>query len=283
MNQEHREHHLSNEQIESFRENGFLNYGARVLSDDELNDLRQALDRVMKGESEAQPERIANISAGQSSGNVVTQVVNIWEAEPAFRRHLSHPAIVGMVAQLMGGVDTVRVWHDQVQVKPARVGGPTTWHQDHPYWPVIQPADLVSAWVALEDATLENGCMRMVRRSHKWGPYKGDGTVGSDETTWGPAYDPSQVPEGESVEVVPVPVKAGSVVFHHCLTWHGAPPNPTDQPRPAIAVHYMPGYTRYEPTEKGHLVERHITVNPGEPLTGDHFPTVLDHGRVVSV
>jgi ectoine hydroxylase-related dioxygenase (phytanoyl-CoA dioxygenase family) len=150
-----------------------LNYGARVLSDDELNDLRQALDRVMNGESEAQPERIANISAGQSSGNVVTQVVNIWEAEPAFRRHLSHPAIVGMVAQLMGGVDTVRVWHDQVQVKPARVGGPTTWHQDHPYWPVIQPADLVSAWVALEDATLENGCMRMVPRSHKWGAYKG--------------------------------------------------------------------------------------------------------------
>jgi hypothetical protein len=43
-----------------------------------------------------------------------------------------------MIAQLMG-TDTVRVWHDQVQIKPARIGGPTVWHQDHPYWPVISP------------------------------------------------------------------------------------------------------------------------------------------------
>jgi hypothetical protein len=78
------------------------------------------------------------------------------------------------------------------------------------------------------------------------GTYKGDGTVGSDETTWGPARMTRPGARRRNGRVVPVPVKAGSVVFHHCLTWHGAPPNPTDQPRPAIAVHYMPGYTRYE-------------------------------------
>jgi ectoine hydroxylase-related dioxygenase (phytanoyl-CoA dioxygenase family) len=182
-----------------------------------------------------------------------------------------------MIAQLMG-TDTVRVWHDQVQIKPARIGGPTVWHQDHPYWPVIQPADLVSAWVALEDATIENGCMSMVPHSHKWGPYNG-GTVGIDSETWGPAHDPAFVPAGETVSVVPVPVKAGSVVFHHCLMWHGAPPNRSDRDRPAIAVHYMPGHTRYQPTEKGHLVEHNITVKPGEILTGAHFPTVMEAGK----
>ena len=271
---------LTDEQVAAFRRDGFLNLNEKVLSDEELDELRAALDRVMNGKSAAQPERIANVSAGQKEGSVVWQIVNIWEAEPAFQRHLYHPAITQRVAQLMGA-DTVRVWHDQVQVKPAKVGGPTIWHQDHPYWPVIQPADLVSAWVALEDATPENGCMSMVPRSHAWGPYHG-GTVGSDPATWGPAHDPSFVPPGETVEVVPIPVKAGCVAFHHCLMWHGAPPNPSERPRPAIAVHYMPGHTRYEPTPKGHLVEHNITVPPGAVLQGDHFPTVFDAGAPVA-
>src|SRR2546430_11711585 len=93
-------------------------------------------------------------------------------------RSLYHPEICAMAAQLIG-TDTLRVWHDQAQYKPPKIGGSTDWHQDHPYWPILQPADLVSAWVALDDASEEHGCMRMVRRSHLWGPHKG-GTIGTN-------------------------------------------------------------------------------------------------------
>ena len=269
---------LTDEQVQSFRENGFLNYGP-VLTDEQLNGLREALGRVLSGRSAASPDAVSNIGVGEKL--VVTQVVNVWEAEPAFREHLSNAAIVPLVAQLMG-TDTVRVWHDQMQLKPPRIGGPTLWHQDHPYWPIIQPADLVSAWVALEDATIENGAMSMVRRSHKWGnAHAGRNQIGTNAETHGPDPDPSVIPEGETIEVVPCEVKAGSVVFHHCLTWHGAPPNPTDNPRPAIAVHYMPGHTRYQPSGETHLVEKHVHVAPGEVLTGEYFPTVMEHGKMV--
>ena len=268
---------LTDEQVQSFRDNGFLNYG-RVLTDEQLQTLRESLDRVLSGQSAASPDALRNIG-GEAS--VVTQVVNVWEAEPAFRQHLANAVIVPLVAQLMG-TDTVRVWHDQMQLKPPRVGGPTLWHQDHPYWPIIQPAELVSAWVALEDATVENGAMSMVPRSHKWGnAHAGRGQIGTNGETHGPDPDPSVVPEGETVEVVACEVKAGSVVFHHCLTWHGAPPNPTDNPRPAIAVHYMPGHTRYQPQGETHLVEQHVHVAPGEVLTGEHFPTVMEGGVMV--
>lgn len=269
---------LTEEQIQQFRDNGFLYYG-RVLSDDQLNQLREALDKVLSGRSDAQAERITNL--GGSSDAVVTQIVNIWEAEEPFRRHIYNPEIVSMISQLTGS-DTVRVWHDQIQVKPARIGGPTVWHQDHPYWPVIQPASLVSAWVALEDATVENGAMSMVPRSHLWGPH-GEGTIGIDQNDYSPTYDPKYVPEGETVEVVPCEVPAGCVLFHHCLTWHGAPANRSENPRPAIAVHYMPGSVRYEPQPgKSHLVEHHIHVAPGEPLKGDHFPTVMENGKILT-
>jgi ectoine hydroxylase-related dioxygenase (phytanoyl-CoA dioxygenase family) len=67
-------------------------------------------------------------------------------------------------------------------------------------------------------------------------------------------------------------------MFHHCLTWHGSPPNRSARGRPAIAVHYMPGYTRYEPQGHSHLVQKNIEVEPGEPLKGAHFPTVWENG-----
>ena len=268
---------LTDEQVQSFRENGFLNYG-RVLTDAQLDELREALDRVLSGQSGSSPEAVTNIGGGNNA--VVTQVVNMWEAEPAFRKHLANSAIVPLVAQLMG-TDTVRVWHDQMQLKPPRIGGPTLWHQDHPYWPIIQPADLVSAWVALEDATVENGCMSMVPGSHKWGNCQvAKGQIGTNMETYEPDPDPSVIPVGATVKTVPCEVPAGSVVFHHCLCWHGAPANKSDKPRPAIAVHYMPGWTRYEPSGQTHLIEHHVEVAPGEALVGAHFPTVMEHGTI---
>ena len=274
---------LTETQIAQFKEQGFLNYGQPVLTDEELTALRDALGRVMRGESEHAPDANRNM-LGAGSKEVVTQVVNIWEAEPAFAAHLFNDRIVPLVAQLMD-TDMVRVWHDQIQIKPPRIGGPTKWHQDFPYWPVISPSNLISAWVALEDADVENGCMSMVRGSHGWGEYRGPhggGTIGNTED-FGPDYEPSLVPPGQTVEVVPVPVKAGSVVFHHCLTWHGAPPNHSDRSRPAIAVHYMPGATRYTPEPgKSHIVEEHIEVAPGEVLRGAHFPTVYENGQTLA-
>lgn len=267
---------LTTEQIQSFKDNGYLYYGP-VLTPEELRDLQTALQAVLAGQSDKDPDALHNLTGDDE--NVVVQIVNIWQAEPAFERHLYNEKIVRMIAQLTDS-DTIRVWHDQIQIKPPYIGGPTLWHQDHPYWPVIQPADLVSAWVAIEDADGENGCMSMVRRSHLWGPING-GTIGSDPSDWGPAADAAWIPEGETLDVVSIPVPAGAVVFHHCLTWHGAPPNRTDRNRPAIAVHYMPGHTRYEPSGAGHIVEHHIEVAAGEILSGDHFPLVLDGGKPV--
>jgi phytanoyl-CoA hydroxylase len=264
---------LTEAQVEQFRRDGFLK-GGRVYSEAEADALRERLWAVMEGRSGRQPE--ANRNLRGDSPQVVVQIVNIWDADDLFREHLYQPQICAMAAQLMG-TDTVRVWHDQVQYKPPKSGGATDWHQDHPYWPILQPADLVSAWVALDDATAENGCMQMVRRSHLWGPHKG-GTIGTNPD-FSPAYDPTLVPPEETIEIVPCEVRKGEVMFHHCLTWHGSPPNPSDRGRPAIAVHYMPGHTRYVPSGH-HLVEHHVEVQPGEILQGRYFPTVWEHGRV---
>jgi ectoine hydroxylase-related dioxygenase (phytanoyl-CoA dioxygenase family) len=266
---------LTDAQIAEFHERGLL-LGPQVYTEEQAETLRLRLMDVIEGRAAKQPDALRNMLGGTEQ--VVIQVVNIWEADEGFREHLYNPEVCALVEQLVN-YPTLRVWHDQIQYKPPKVGGPTNWHQDHPYWPIIQPADLVSAWVALDDADVENGCMWMVPGSHKWGPHKG-GTIGTDAKDFMPTPDTSLVPEGADVTPIPCPVKKGQVMFHHCLTWHGSPPNRSERARPAIAVHYMPGYTRYEPEGRTHLVEKHVHVQPGEELTGDHFPTVWNGGPV---
>jgi ectoine hydroxylase-related dioxygenase (phytanoyl-CoA dioxygenase family) len=267
---------LTEKQIQTFHETGYLNEGIRVLTDEQTQALRERLYDVIAGKSASKPEALRNLNGGGlDSDKVVIQIVNIWEADDLFRGHLCHPTITSIISQLTGA-DTIRVWHDQIQYKPAFKGTSTGWHQDYPAWPILEPSDLISCWVALEDATVENGCMRMVPRSHKWGIHRGMGTGENFELL----YDESQIPEGETVEVVPMEVPAGCAAFHHCLTWHGSPPNPSPRPRPAIAVHYMPGHTIFSP--KGHhLIEHRVEVQPGEVLIGDYFPTVYENNEPI--
>jgi len=263
---------LTPNQISEFKECGVL-LGPKVYDRRECEKLRGRLADVIAGRSETRPEATRNLLG--TADQVVIQIINIWQADTLFREHLYHPLICQMVSQLVGH-HVVRVWHDQVQYKPPRLGGVTAWHQDYPFWPVIEPADLVTAWVALEDATVENGCMWMVPRSHLWGIHK-RGIIGTELNDFAPTPDVASLPVGALVCPTPYPVPAGHVIFHHCLTWHGSPANGSERGRPAVAVHYMPGYTRYEP-ERTHFLQRHIAVNPGEPLEGQFFPTVWDNG-----
>jgi len=272
---------LTPEQIQEFHEKGYLKVG-QVLSGRQVEALREGLDRVMQERSAGRPELLRNLAGGDLylykeekkdfTGAVVVQIVNIWEADEAYFRHIYHPQITQMASELTG-CDLLRVWHDQIQYKPPQVGTKTGWHQDFPAWPILEPADLVTAWVALDDATLENGCMRMVPGSHRWGVHPGL----SGKEDFSPAYDPKLLPEGAAVIVEPVEVRAGECSFHHCLTWHGSAVNLSPRPRRAIAVHYMPGYTRFVP-KGSHPMDIRVKVAPGEVLQGQYFPVVYEKG-----
>ncbi len=267
---------LTDQQIQEFDKNGFLK-GKVVLSDYEVEVLREQLELVMDGKTVNKPvlnrnllEKPSEYGMTISKSERVIQVVNIWMASNEFLEHAANPVICEEVSQLCRS-NTLRIWHDQIQYKPPVHGGPTRWHQDHPAWPIIQPSDLVSAWVALDDADIENGCMWMVPESHKWGNHK---TFISTSDDFVPAHSkPEMLPEGAIIKPVPFEIKKGQVGYHHCMTWHGSPRNKSDRKRRAIAVHYMPGHTRFIPTGS-HPMESFITVEEGEIVSGNGFPVV---------
>ena len=264
---------LTPTQIQQFQREGFLK-GSRVLTDDEVETLRaetlRVIDDFQKGvQRERQPVRVANLSGKADAP--VWQIVNIWEGSEAFERLVHNPAVIEEVAQLMQtemGAREIRLFHDQIQYKPASIGGVNMWHQDSPYWPILQPKDVqLTAWVALDDADAENGCMSMVPGSHRWGDRIGvlhslpnfEGMV--DEF------------EGHQVEVRLCPVEKGAVHFHHPLTWHGSQANTSGRPRRAIALHFMTERALFH-ASGSHPMKPFVESADGDMVHGAHFPLV---------
>lgn len=263
---------LTNSEVDEFQLRGFVRAKERALGDEEVELLREELDAILEHRKESEPLLVRNVPSSSQEERFFVQLVNVWEVSDPYLEHARHPEITSTVARLCQNTDTLRIWHDQIQYKPPRVGGPTPWHQDFPAWPILQPADLVSAWVALDDAEIDNGCMWMVPGSHRWGT----GILSGTGPKFEPLFEPELLPDGvdpDGVKPEPLVVRKGEVAFHHCMTWHGSPSNLTDRPRRAIAVHYMPGYTIYAP-RSAHPVEVHVRVQPGEVLAGEKFPIV---------
>jgi phytanoyl-CoA hydroxylase len=255
---------FNNEQSARYQAQGFIK-GPRVLDDAAVEELRAEVDRVIRDKNQPGPQPVVLRNIGKP-GTTIWQIVDIWMASPAFKRLLVHPAVVTGAAQLTGARD-LRLWHDQIQYKIAGTGGVNMWHQDWPYWGVLNAPHQVTAWIALDDVDVDNGCMSMVPGSHLWG--RNDAFLHSLT-----GYDALPTGfQGHRVEGVYAPVGKGEVHFHHAMTWHGSHANQSHRPRRAIALHYMTELTCY--VARGtHEKKPFITVADGAPLTGDAFPQV---------
>ena len=261
---------LTSAQIEQFHADGFSN-GGQVLSSDEVEELRNEVMRVIddrEREDIPQPVHVRNMSRDDSKA--VWQIVNIWEASKPFRDLISRTDITTGIAQLTGASE-LRIWHDQIQYKPAQTGGTTHWHQDAPFWPIIRPMTEVTAWVALDDADESNGCMSMVRGSHQWGNNI-EYLQQLEEIDAMPTEH-----QGQALRVASCVVKKGEVHFHHSLTWHGSHDNHSDRPRRAIALHYMTNETYFVASGE-HVMKKFVEVDDGEQMRGKHFPQVYPKG-----
>ena len=221
---------LTRAQVEQFHRDGFLNAG-RMLDDGQLAELSSDLDRVIArgpdGFAEDEPRPVSfrdlNAKGDGVTATPVWQIVNIWEAAGSFERLVYHPAIVTGISQLTGFGD-LQVWHDQVQYKPAAIGGATGWHQDAPAWPTLEPMTQVSAWIPFDDAGLDNGCMWMVPGSWRWGnqheyfasrPQQERPRTLEEFVRIGDDFTPPGVSRPAELKVQPCPVRRGEVHFHH--------------------------------------------------------------------
>jgi ectoine hydroxylase-related dioxygenase (phytanoyl-CoA dioxygenase family) len=266
---------LSDEQIQHFEELGYVS-GIKLLDDAQVEQLRIELTEIMdprhpkhhllyefhSNESE-DPDRIVFHSLGH------------WRMTSGFHDVLWNPAFNVVASQLLGG-RSVRFWHDQLFLKPAKHGGVVAWHQDFSYWTRTQPMQHLTAWVGLDDATIDNGCLNYVPGSHKWGLLDKPSLTGEMKGI-------TQFLTSEQVKAldnsIPIEMKKGYATFHHPLLIHGSFENNSEKPRRAFVLNVFADGTCSDSNDP--LLEGVPAIRIGKKMEGQFFPLLYDKSEEI--
>jgi ectoine hydroxylase-related dioxygenase (phytanoyl-CoA dioxygenase family) len=180
---------------------------------------------------------------GDSYETVLHQDHLAWR-QGGILAELTRHAGLAALARTLSGLEHVRVFLDQVVVKPAG-GAPTIAHQDAPFLSFDDQRSL-NCWIALDEIGTENGALAYYRGSHELGRLPRAHLDEADVLG-------SLVPSLDRLPVQIIPMRPGDVVFHNCLTVHKGFANATDRPRRAFSIQYMSTETVYNGYESEFL------------------------------
>ena len=154
---------LSQEQINLFQEQGYANV-PDMFTQREIEAMRAELERF---KNEGMLRNVAKDGDGEthSKTQVNFQICPISPKSELYRALHFHPKVIGYVQQLIGS--PIVFYLDQIFLKPGRHGMGTDWHQDNAYFKLGDPSKGLGMWVALHDATVENGTLHIIPGSHR--------------------------------------------------------------------------------------------------------------------
>jgi ectoine hydroxylase-related dioxygenase (phytanoyl-CoA dioxygenase family) len=161
-----------------------------------------------------------------SRANEITFAPHLVKHSPSARAFCTSPPLLDLAHDLLG--PDVRLYWDQTVYKRPGTKSPFPWHQDNGYV-YVEPQHYLTCWVALTDATIENGCPWVVPGAHR------SGTLVHEWSDLGWVCFPDDPPEA-----LPVPVAAGGIVVFSSLTPHATGANRTHDIRKAYIVQFAP-------------------------------------------
>lgn len=255
--------HLTEDQITQFKESGYIAC-ADILTAKQIERARVALHRIARelsanasskyspprsggGNQSGASFRRANSSSmiqlepgfepeGKSQEEITNHVRKFWafcDEDTVFQEMISAGSrLHGMVETLLGR-DPI-LFQEMALVKPALVGSAKPWHQDNAYF-TVEPLDaILGVWIALDDATPENGCMHVIPGGHRHGAHKHHHGVDCE-------IDPQLL---EVSRGIAIPIPAGGALLFYSMLPHETPPNHSPHHRRALQFHFRGANTR---------------------------------------
>ena len=263
-------HKVTDEQVRFYVEQGYLVIPGLVAPED-LALITRDIAHIARGGYPC--TSIQPMPAAMSDDEVLERLLCIHQPHqlsPVMRRFIDHPAIAAVLARIVAAHLPAGWWDGAVKcmqsmlfVKPPGKPG-QAWHQDEMYIPT-RDRSLCGAWIAVDDATIENGCLWILPGSHRPG-YLHPSKPPTDLFE----YDGSNQCFGfDDAAAVPVEVKAGSVVFFNGHTLHKSLRNRTAGTyRRALVTHYMNSWSLLP-----------WCLKPDEVASGDNRTVIQVAGR----
>jgi non-haem Fe2+, alpha-ketoglutarate-dependent halogenase len=212
---------LSAAAIRHYQEHGYY-APVRALSTTEAADVRRHLEDY---------ERVGGGLSGPLRHK--THLLFTW-----LNDLVRHPGILDPVEDLIG--PNILCWGTSFFIKEARNPSFVSWHQDSTYWG-LEPPDIVTAWVAISESTLENGAMRVIPGSH----------IGEQKAHRDTFAPDNLLSRGQEIAVdvdgstaVDLVLQPGEMSLHHVRLIHGSEPNPSERRRIGFAIRYLPTHVR---------------------------------------
>jgi phytanoyl-CoA hydroxylase len=230
---------LSEAQVRQFHEQGWLAIEG-VYSADEVEIAKVALADFIHGritptdgKTHVQEEPAATLADGTLAPETpedrelrVRKVFDFTHHDPRLQELTMQARLRGMLDQLIAPES--RLVQDMALLKPPKVGSEKPWHQDTAYFDWLPLGGIVGCWIALDRATVENGCMQVIPGTHVEGPvahfHHRDCQIADDRV--------------QVSRAIAVPLAPGGVLFFSGLIHHGTPPNYSTDRRRALQFHY---------------------------------------------
>jgi ectoine hydroxylase-related dioxygenase (phytanoyl-CoA dioxygenase family) len=218
---------LADAEIAHYRREGYVIPRLRLASA-RVDALRGTLDRLIAENPGIRPERLVSAHIEGTNAEGV-------KGSSDFLALARDPDIVAAVSDLIG--PDVILWGCQIFCKPGGTGMEVPFHQDGHYWP-IRPLATCTVWLALDESKIENGCLRIVPRSHANRELLSHMREDRDDVVLNqriadPGFDPASA--------VDIELEPGQMSMHDVYAIHGSNPNRSPKRRAGVAIRYMPG------------------------------------------
>ncbi|NUP99620.1 MAG: phytanoyl-CoA dioxygenase family protein [Armatimonadetes bacterium] len=234
---------LTDTQMRQWEEDGFVRLG-QVMSDAQLEALRARIDDIMLGriryegmyfqlDSETGAYGDLKFNHGWTEASLNYRKIQDLERDPLFLEFMQHPTFRGLSRQLVA--EEISVFRAMFMNKPAHRGTHLPYHQDGGDQWGLDREHFVTVWTALDDATIENGCVQVIPGSHKLGLLSAHGhTITAEQ----------EAEFARDEDSVFLECRAGESILLHNYVLHRSGINQIERPRRAFSVVYMDAATR---------------------------------------
>jgi ectoine hydroxylase-related dioxygenase (phytanoyl-CoA dioxygenase family) len=256
---------LTLSEIATYQRDGLVAPHVRLSAETNAQ-MRAALERLLAFRSDVPQESLIcpHITTQRAGGDVIAQ---------EWLDFALNPLVLDCVEQLIG--PNIVLWGSQVFCKPAHTGRRVPWHQDGKYWP-IRPLATVSVWIAIDDVTPENGCMRYVPGSHARKNVYAHETNLSDALVLPEQLRSSEFNEAHTKDDA---LQAGAFSLHDVYLIHGSEPNRSPHRRAGFVARYMPATSVFDRSAADNVMK---SAQGSVRVDYAHRPIWLARGRDVS-
>jgi len=208
---------LTSQQVSSYERDGIL-FPIDVLSQSEVREMATGLSKI--------EERFGGRPKPEDLHQLFLNFRWAYDL-------VTHPNILDAVEGILG--PDILLWATSVFAKPPRDPGFISWHQDATYWG-LDSGNITTAWIALTESSMENGCMRVVSGSHKMSIKPHRDTYDENNLLSRGQEIAVEVTDDEATDVVLAP---GQMSLHHVNIVHGSLPNLSDKKRIGFVARYI--------------------------------------------